>query len=161
MFARMACLPLSLMVFLFCASGQAFAQGATTDLTVRVIVPEQCMVRAEDLDFGIYNPHSGARSSAQLRVRCTIGVPYEITLSEGSSGTVGNRTMVQGSDALPYQLYSDPAATQVWGSTAGGGTVGGTGVGSERLYRVHGKIEPGHFVADGVYVDSVVVTVHY
>ncbi len=139
----------------------ALAQGAFTDFTVRAVVPEQCMVRAEDLDFGAYDPNTVSRSSSQLRVSCTIGVPFEITLSWGSSGQIGQRAMTRGSDSLPYQLYTDAALSQVWGDSPGAGTVRGVGSGGDQIFRIHGKIEQGHFVPDGTYTDSVVVTVYY
>lgn len=58
---------------------------------------------------------------------------------------------------LDYNLFTDPAFTQVWGDgTAGTFTMMSNG---NDILRVYGQIAAGQNVADGVYSDAVTVLI--
>ena len=67
---------------------------------------------------------------------------------------------------LPYNLFCDPAHTQIWADGSGqtcvinGGRVLLLG-GSLTPYPVYGRIKGGHYVPAGSYSDMVTVEVLY
>ena len=133
----------------------------------------QCSVSATPLAFGTYDPVSGpaAQSSGTLTVSCSNGpnASYTIALNTGLSGSYFPRQMASGADRLPYQLFTDPAHTLVWGDGSAG-----TSTLSDRMvippprsrpvtrnYTIYGQI-PGRLpVSPGSYTDVVTVTVTY
>ncbi len=87
-----------------------------------------CNITVSDVAFGAIDSLSGSATdvSSSIQVSCsealfglfdsTIGVC--LYLDEGSGGSDGStyRSMVQGSDSMPFNLYKDAARTQIWGS---------------------------------------------
>jgi spore coat protein U-like protein len=80
-----------------------------------------CIVTATDINFGTF---SGTRLTATgtVRVTCSgfLNNQVQVTLSTGSSNTFVTRTMKNGPQPLLYNMYTDPAATQIFGDGAGG-----------------------------------------
>ncbi|RYZ11666.1 MAG: spore coat U domain-containing protein [Comamonadaceae bacterium] len=62
---------------------------------------------------------------------------------------------------VAYQLFRDPARTQVWGAAAQGLAVAGTGTGLAQAYTVYGRVPAQATPAPGIYSDRIVVTVTY
>lgn len=65
------------------------------------------------------------------------------------------------SATVNYTIYRDAARTQVWGVTAGGDVVSGTGNGNVQNLTAYGRVPPQTTPAAGVYSDIVAITVTY
>ena len=80
-----------------------------------------CIVTASDINFGTF---SGTRLTATGTVTITcsglLNNQVQVKLSTGSSGTFANRTMRNGVRNLSYNLYTNAAATQIFGDGTGG-----------------------------------------
>lgn len=142
----------------------ASAATATTTFLVTTTVLNTCIVAATPLAFGAYDPTSATDTDATnaITVTCTASAPYNVGLDKGTNGTsVTARLMKQGSDTLPYALYSNAGRTTNWGNTVGTDTVTGTGTGILQTYTVYGRIPHGAAVPSGAYTDTVTVTVTY
>ena len=121
---------------LLAGAGVAQAAGtATATFNVTATVPTWCKATATNLNFGPYNPSSGAvTGNSAVTVNCTKGTAFTVALNAGSStgATFTNRNMMGTGAADPagdtapataplnYQLYT----TATVGS---GGTVWGDG----------------------------------
>jgi len=119
-----------------------------------------CSVGSPGLNFGAYDPRSGAPldSAGTITVSgCVAG--YTITLGSGSSASYVLRKMTAGSYHMNYNLYIDAARNSVWGDGTGGtSTVSSTGAGPFN-HTVYGRIEAGQNIGAGSYTDLLVVTV--
>lgn len=81
-----------------------------------------CSVSVSGLAFGTYNVFSTAHLDTTGTIVYQCDNPdkrIRITLSPGSSGTFGQRTMRRGADILQYNLFLD-AFSSVWGDGTGG-----------------------------------------
>lgn len=132
--------------------------------TVSLTVLPSCSVSATKLTF----PTSGLLTTtnfatATIAALCSQTTPYTVSLSAGSGpgATVSNRKMTGPGGAIAYQLYRDAGRTQVWGDTAGVDTVSGTGSGSSQALTVYGAVPVQTSPAQGLYSDTVVVTLTY
>lgn len=132
----------------------AVAQTATSDMTVQLTTEDSCTVAAGTLDFGTSaNVGTAAvNGSAAITVTCNPGAAWTLTLDNGLNfGTT--REMSNGTDNVPYDLYSDSLYTTAFASDTG------TGSGSSTVY---GQIPAtAAAVPAGSYVDTVVATVTY
>lgn len=122
-------------------------------------------VSATPLDFGVYDPSAGAASTGTVTVQCGVGIlpSLTVTLTTGS-GSYGQRRMLQGSDALTYNLYVDAAHMMVWGDGTGGtATQGLSGLISLGAtdYTVYGAMDAGQYPAPGSYGDTITVSVNF
>ena len=69
--------------------------------------------------------------------------------------------MVQASDLIAYQLYSNAGLSAVWGNTVGTNTVTGTGNGGTQNLTVYGNVPVQATPSPGSYSDTVTVYVYY
>jgi spore coat protein U-like protein len=143
----------------------ALAGSANDNFQVSATIADICVVTADDLDFGAYDPTAGSAHAATttLEVTCTPGTDYDIALDEGSGAgaTIASRLMTQGGDTLTYSLFQDSGHTSLWGDTLGVNTVGDTGDGTAQSFTVYGRIPAGQYQPAGTYLDTVTVTVEY
>jgi len=115
--------------------------------------------------FGVYdylNPNP-TDSAGTITYTCTgpgglLGGSAVVTLSQGSSGTYAQRTMLSGANVLGYNVYTDAARTRVWGDSTGGTFVGLAPVAKNASLPVYGRMPPGQNVASGSYSDTLTVT---
>lgn len=132
-------------------------------MTVSLDVRGTCSVRANDINFGNYNPNSSAAQFAQelLRIHCSHGVSYEVTMDagRGAGATTTRRRMTAGGNMLEYSLYRDAGHQQVWGDTLGVDTLRGVGQGPPIEVPVYGKIEARQVVPPGTYADVITVRI--
>jgi spore coat protein U-like protein len=153
-----SCLALALV------PGRAAAATASASFSVSVTVQSACTASASPMRFGTYNGMAASATSA-VAVKCTTSTPYYVGLSEGLApgATVANRRMTGPASALlSYSLSShNGGVVNNWGHTVGVDTVSGTGSGSEQTLSVLGQIPAGQFVQDGIYGDTITVTVTY
>ncbi len=112
-----------------------------------------CNVTVNAIAFGAYNPFAGPRdATGSVAFHCTAPASW-ISLDAGQSGDVNDRRMTSGGEALHYNVYSDAARTQVFGSMSVGG--------GQQTFTLYGRIAGGQAVPPGAYSDTLVVTVWY
>lgn len=124
----------------------------------------QCSVSTVGVAFGSYDVFHNAPldSAGTVTVDCAASVPYTVAISTGMSGTFVARTMLNGPNALQYNLYLDAARVTIWGDGNGGSSaLGGTGTGLPVQHTVYGRVPARQNVRAGAYVDSLTVTVSF
>jgi spore coat protein U-like protein len=144
-------------------------------LLLAAILPESAMAAFNctlqtipPLAYGTYVPGttSNVDVTSRLRIRCRGGEGVaRVTLGAGFSGNAGDRYMTSGTDNLRYNLFLNASHTVVWGD--------GTGAtqaytishprGRPRNYRptIYGRIFSNQDPAEGVYGDSILITVEF
>ena len=152
------------------AHATTYTYSATGDLSVSLQITSTCVVGASTLSFGaIGGDPSGTPSAGSLTVKCTAGTHYDIDLGKGTGGISANRVM-KGSKGgtVAYNLYYDPANTQVWGSAttngkswAGWAGTDRVGTGGGELINVYGLIAANQNGVPDTYSDTVIITINY
>jgi spore coat protein U-like protein len=148
------------------ALGFATAADATTTVTntftVTATVTATCSITAGPLAFGTY---TGAllQNTSNINVTCTNSTPYNVGLSAGAApgATVTTRQMLNGTNPLNYQLFSDSPRTKNWGVTIGTDTVAGSGTGLSQTIPVYGQVPAGQYAPSGSYADTVTASITY
>lgn len=140
----------------------AQADTVTGTLNVNLTITTACNLTATPISDVNFTPTSQTYSGnidarGQITVTCVGTVPYDIQLN---GGVRGDRTMISGTDLIPYELYQDAGRSQVWGQTMG---VGGNTVTGDHTdtYDVYGRVVSSGTFPAGVYTDAVTVTVNY
>jgi spore coat protein U-like protein len=89
----------------------------------------------------------------------------EISLSVGLGGDYNPRSMTgTGTDRLLYNLYRDPARTQIWGDgTRGTSTLQASTAGDEftSTVTIFGRMPAGQNVTGGAFFDVIVMTIDF
>ena len=143
------------------------AATSTATMPVTITIQNACNVAAvapTTLNFGTQGPLLAAvNNTSTLTVTCTSGAPYNIGLDGGGAGAgaINGRRMINGTNQVTYQLYSDTNRTTVWGNTIGTNTVTSTGTGTAQTFTVYGQVPAQSTPPAGVYNDTVNVTVTY
>ncbi|WP_324699333.1 spore coat U domain-containing protein [Novosphingobium sp. RL4] len=130
-----------------------------------------CSASTTGLAFGPYDPSSpGPRdANATVTINCS-GVAallgnIDVALSPGGASSIPLRRMVQGSEQLVYNIYSDATYTALWGDGSGG--TAGVSLPFNGLLSytatvtAYGRIPTHQYVKPGPYTDTVTVTVTY
>jgi spore coat protein U-like protein len=135
-----------------------------------------CSIAAVSLNFGVYDPvaTSADDSVGTVTVTCrhvsgnAERVSYSVSLANGLLGTSpATRAMRAGTARLGYNVFTDPARTQVWGNGTGGTVIAsgamtvGPGVGNGTktfVHSVYGRIPQLQDAAPGTYNDTMVLT---
>ena len=148
-------------------SAPAYAQPATSSLSVSATVTSNCTVSTSPLDFGDVNTLSGSNvdGTGGITVTCTNGTDWEAAagVGSGSGATLLSRRMTFGSNLLSYSLYTDATRTSVWGDGTGTTSlITNTGTGGAQNVTIYGRIGSGQSSAPaGGYADTVSVTITY
>ncbi|WP_099998733.1 spore coat U domain-containing protein [Phyllobacterium zundukense] len=135
----------------------------TTNFTVSLQTAKDCLVSAQNIDFG----NRGVLSSnidqdGQVTVTCSPTTPYVVALSPGGANAGPTaRRMTKGAEFITYGLYRNTARSLPWGDTTGTNTVGGTGTGLAQNLPVYARIPPQTTPTPGTYSDTIIVTVTY
>lgn len=126
-----------------------------------------CTLSVTSVAFGTYDVFqtSPTDSTGTITYRCgNSDKDIRITISDGSSGSMAERTLRNGSEALGYNLFATAGFGQVWGDGTGGtwtyfehNPPNTTNV----VLTVYGRIPSGQDVGVGTYSDTVVVTLEY
>ncbi|MES2057740.1 MAG: spore coat U domain-containing protein [Pseudomonadota bacterium] len=149
-----------------------FAYG---NYTANFVVPKVCsLISSPAISFGPVSSigPTAARIDAQGSVTVQCNDAYTIYIGDGNNRVAagsGNRQMANGAARLPYQLYKDPARSQIWDATGGTATTGGsgglsdTGLGANQTKTVYAAIPIATTLPtlNGAYSDTVVITVTY
>ena len=120
------------------------------------------------VNFGTYSLVSGDQDSmGQITLLCVpdvllgLSVSYSIAIGSGGAGVFSPRRLSLGGYGLNYNLYRDPARTQIFGDgSAGTAAASGSCTGACAV-NVHGRIFGGQLVPGGTYRDDVVVTLSF
>lgn len=126
-----------------------------------------CTVTATSVNFGAYNVYSASAvtSTGNVQLRCsgTYAASVVVSMTRGASSSFIPRTMMQGSQALQYNLFGDTAYTLIWGDGSSGTVqcyVSYTGTYTLNI-PVYGRVPAGQDVGVGAYSDTVTVVVNY
>jgi spore coat protein U-like protein len=138
-----------------------------------------CSITAVSLNFGAYDPvvTSPDDSVGTVTVTCrhlsgaAERVNYSVTLSNGMNGTSpSTRKLAGGTARLGYNVFTDPARTQVWGNGTGGTVIAsgavtvGPGVGNGTksfMHTVYCRIQQLQDAVPGTYNDTLVLTLTF
>lgn len=137
---------------------------ATFSFNVRAQVRPECLVQADDMDFGTHGLlDRPVDATSQVRVTCTSTTSYSLGLNHGLRGTgLDDRHMRDlAGNRVAYQLYHDGGRTQPWGLLSDGSAATAAGTGAQRPFTIHGRVPAQPTPAPGAYADTVVVTVTY
>lgn len=147
-------------------SPAAQADTTTTTFTVTATVLKACLVTANSLAFGTYDPTAATPldGSTTLSVFCTVGSSFTVGLNAGtaSGATVTTRRMTNGANTLGYALYQEAIRTNNWGNTPGTDTPAAiTALVLPSTLTVYGRIPANQNVPAASYTDTITVTVNY
>jgi len=127
-----------------------------------------CSFTLTPMSFGMYTPAGTSPLDAvsNITVRC-VAQPgtYAVSIGPGLSGNQLMRTLsAGGGNFLNYNLYRDPARTQIWGDgTPPSFVVTGarTSVGRPTInvHPLYGRVFSGQTPNPGSYADNLLVTV--
>jgi spore coat protein U-like protein len=150
-------------------SAQAATANATLNVSANVV--SDCRISTTPVNFGNYDGLAGGPTDAAgtVVVTCTVGLPWEITLGQGSNPDLSVpstdaapvRQMADGNgNFLSYGLFTDTARSINWLNVTGA-MPAGAGNGLAQTTNVYGRIPAGLNAPVGAYTDSVQATVNY
>ena len=123
-----------------------------------------CVPRSDGVDFGTtVGMEEDVVSSVRLHCTGNGNADYVLILSTGVSGTYAQRTMLNGSDSLPYNLFVNPARTQILGDGNGGSVTasGEISMGNSDIKTVivslYAKLLNQTLLRAGTYTDTIIV----
>ena len=133
-----------------------------------------CAVTASGVAFGNYtftNP-TPTDAAGNVQVSCSLLgllsllVSYDILLSPGGSGSYASRKMTSGANELQYNLYTTAGHSTVWGNGTAGTSIVSDGyllglLTVVRNYPVYGRLPATQNTLQGIYTDTITVTVNY
>ena len=123
-----------------------------------------CSVSPQQLSLGRYDPFASAPQDAvtSIAISCDVETSVVIAIGPGN-GDYGARTMTGGAQALPYNLYIDPAHSRVWGDgTNGSSTVSSTAVATSTAIPVYARAPARQTqLKPGSYSDILWVSITY
>jgi spore coat protein U-like protein len=154
---------------LLALAGSAQAATKTDGIQVSATVAKNCIISAPDMNLGAFDGTNDLNASSLISVRCTASTPFAVGLSTGSSGVYTNRTLVNGSATLSYNLYDSATNGTIWGdglnsTFAWSGTGSGMALANAQTQTVYGRLlasandEAG---PAGTYIDNIVATITY
>jgi spore coat protein U-like protein len=147
----------------------AGAATQTTTFSVSATVAANCLVSADDINFGSYDGTAALAANGAVKVRCSSGTPFTIGLSTGGGGYL-QRLLSNGSgQSLQYNLFTASNLGTIWGDGSNStGTVSDVGAGvsaaQELSKTVYGQLVNSAANQDapaGTYSDTITVTVTY
>jgi spore coat protein U-like protein len=153
---------------LLMATASASAATSQALFNVSATVAANCLVTAENIDFGSYDGTTALTANGAVKVRCSNGHPFTIALSAGG-GSFAQRLLTDGANNLEYNLFTSADFGTIWGDGSGSTvTVGDVGEGMsaarEISHTVYGQLANSAANQDapaGTYGDVITVTVTY
>ena len=145
-----------------CATAN-LTQTASTAFDLFAFVEPRCSLSGTDMNFGLLMSLSTpATATAQLNVRCTKNVSYQISMNGGeSNATDPTQRWLGGTSGISYGLYQDSNHLIPWGSEIAQ-TKKGVATGLAEVHTVYGRTNPSNrLLAAGDYTDKVIVTLIY
>jgi spore coat protein U-like protein len=123
-----------------------------------------CDANVQTLDFSELDLDRPREIIGTVVVSCFGKADFELLASEGLGGSYGLREMRNADGVrLRYNLFTDPARTQVWGDGIAAGTAkipGGNSRAGPAVITLnfYGRIPAGQPLAMGDYADAITVT---
>lgn len=146
-------------------TGMQAAPHTSFTLSMGATVESRCQISSASTMnfgsvFGLLNHN--VDSTSTITVMCN-GVDYWVGLNNGqhASGTTRRMQGPNGNDHVQYELYTNPQRTQRWGNSVNYDAEAGTGNGQPQALTVYGRVPPQTLVGQGVFSDTVVITVTY
>ena len=127
-----------------------------------------CTITLNPLSFGLYTPAGTVSLDAvsDITVRCVAqSGTYAVSIGSGLSGNQLVRTLFAGGgNFLNYNLFRDPARTQIWGDGTPPtfvvtGSRPGVGQPTINVHPLYGRVFSGQTPNPGNYADNLLVTV--
>jgi spore coat protein U-like protein len=141
----------------------AFTAVDTTTFYIQAIVSSDCRIDGTSaMDFGTV-PGSLDRSldsQATVTVTCN-GTAYRVGLSNGLHAQGSRRRMRAPGGYVEYELYRDANRTARWGNNLWHDGVAQTGNGLPQSLPVYGRVPEQNITVEGIYSDTITVTVEY
>ncbi len=147
-----------------CTNGGTGNGTGSFPFSVSAPVQPSCnLTAASNMNFPTVasNFSSNDDASSTIQMTCVNRTAWQVGLDDGQHASGTTRHMVQGANAVTYQLYSDNALTVPWGNTLNSDTVSGTGSGSSQTLHVYGQVARSRDLSRGNYSDTVTVTVTF
>ncbi len=138
--------------------GRCVAAG--TLLSIAAPAAADCTASTQAVSFGAYDTLSNAALDGvgNVHVNCAAALPFTVKLGPGN-GMIDARHMLNGTEQLGYNLYTDATRLFVWGDGLTGSSVTSTGTSVD--LPVYGRIPALQNVRVGTYIDTLVVTVTF
>ena len=148
------------------SDGAALAGSAPANLTVSVVISNNCTITTSAVTFAGYDPLSATNTDStggSVTITCTKGATANIGLDNGANNSSGQRRMKDAAtDYLNYFLFSDAGRTTAWGNATGSWfSAPAAPDKTARPYTVYGRITAGQDVPAGTYNDTVIATVNF
>jgi spore coat protein U-like protein len=144
---------------------RAGAVTTTADLNVQATVISFCSVVGNTLDFGAVSlGGGGARPETNISVTCSLGLPFQVGINDGSHARRGQRRMrsVVRREYLQYELYKGLTGNDRFGDAIISERVNGIGDGTTPvIIPVFGEILSDQNAQNGFYVDHARITVYF
>lgn len=144
-----------------CTAGMGTDAGLTFQ-AVATVAPMCQLQKPADLNFGTRsNLDAVTDAMTNINLTCTRAASYSVELDRGLNNQGVNRNMRlnTGTAIVNYELYRDPARSQVW--RTGNNALTGTGTGAVQALTVYGRVPTQATPAQGSFTDTVTVTVTF
>ncbi len=127
-----------------------------------------CSVSNDGLNFGTYNPFNLTDTSSTFNIQVTCSglasnLSYDIKLNAGNSGNINTRKLLNGTEQLVYNIYTEASYTSIWGDGITGNTVVGTAVAptDTKNHSGYAIIPHSQAITPGAYTDNITITLTY
>lgn len=126
-----------------------------------------CSLSSTSISFGTYDVFSTnpLDTNGSIVYRCgNADNNISISLDKGAAGSFNPRRMLNGSEALNYNLYLDAARTVIWGDGTGGTQsyfIKNPPNNQDVTVPVYGRVPAGQSVSKGVYSNTITVTINF
>ncbi|WP_308364976.1 MULTISPECIES: spore coat U domain-containing protein [unclassified Microbulbifer] len=142
------------------------AQTSSTTFTVSITVESDCLITANNLNFGAVDDLDQSIAGATNGfVTCSAIVPVSISFNAGTGGssTFATRQMANGANTINYNIYRDSAHTEILGDGSGGTfTIDFTSTGGNDQFMVFGQTDPGQNPKPiGTYSSTITATITF
>ncbi len=156
------------MLSVIAAAGAVQADSIGTRMEVTATVVPNCRLVVPPLSFGTYDPLAAhatqpADAAVEVTVNCTRNTTASLSFDLGLHALSGSDRAMSGpgATALRYQIYRDPARSQVWSQGSEAMRLVAHGVGVRDQLTVFGRIPPSQEVDPGAYSDVLTATVDF
>jgi spore coat protein U-like protein len=133
------------------------ARALVLAFALPTVASAECTLNIIDINFGSYDTLNPLATdiAGDFSVTCDTETSLQVSLSAGL-GTYSARRLLSGTDALLYNLYTDPTRLTIWGDgSPGTGVLSLSGTGGN--YTVYGRIPARQNVPVGTYGDTITV----
>jgi spore coat protein U-like protein len=144
--------------------GTSQATSLTTTWNSTITSVAGCIISSSSgIFFGNYSSGSPLNINGTVQFLCTTTTPWTISSNAGttSGGTIPNRLLANGSNTLPYQLYTDSTYTTIFGNGTSGSSFTGVFDNGYKTLTIYGKVPSGNYPLPGSYSDSITITLTY